>query len=159
MNPSSDDFELSDAANSDSASIALVLSKLYQSISFSPPDEADWEGFRRLCVPYALLVHAPASAEGSPVVLDPDTFIARYKENVARSELATRGFFEREIWRRVETFGNVAHVFSAFEAGFANGEVFARGVNSIQLLQANGRWWVLTILWDDERENHPLPAV
>jgi hypothetical protein len=144
--------ERGESGGGDADSIGGIIAALYASISFEPGGEADWDRLRRLCAPYALLVHAPASPEGSPVVLDVETFIAKYKENIARSELSKRGFREREIASKVEAFGNIAQVFSSYAAGWAGGEVFARGVNSIQLMRANGRWWVLTILWDDERD-------
>ena len=41
--------------------------------------------------------------------------------------------------------------------GFREAEPFARGVNSIQLVRQDGRWWVVTILWDVERPDQPIP--
>jgi hypothetical protein len=74
--------------------------------------------------------------------------------------LEGEGFFEREIGRTTETFGNVVHVFSAYDSKHAQSDAqpFARGVNSIQLYNDGTRWWVVTIMWDSERPDNPIPA-
>jgi hypothetical protein len=35
---------------------------------------------------------------------------------------------------------------------------FARGINSFQLFFDGTRWWILTIYWQEETPEHPLPA-
>ena len=74
--------------------------------------------------------------------------------------LERSGFFEREIARRTERFGSVLHVFSTYESRRAASDAapFARGINSIQLVNDGTRWWVVTILWDSERKDNPIPA-
>jgi hypothetical protein len=68
--------------------------------------------------------------------------------------------FESEVHRRAEVFGSIAHVFSTYEARHAADEKapFARGINSIQLIKDEGRWWVLSMVWDDERADQAIPA-
>jgi hypothetical protein len=70
------------------------------------------------------------------------------------------GFFEREIARRVERYGGVVHVFSTYESrrAAADPAPFARGINSIQLWSDGKRWWIVTIYWEGERPNNPIPA-
>ena len=84
------------------------------------------------------------------------------KDFIKASEPALRqqGFFEREAHRRLERFGAVAHVFSTYESRHAAGdaEPFARGINSIQLFHDGARWWVVTIFWDSEHPDQPIPA-
>jgi hypothetical protein len=68
------------------------------------------------------------------------------------------GFFESPIVSRVQAFGNVAQVFCSYESRGAAGEApFARGINSIQLANDGKRWWIVSILWDEERPDNPLP--
>ena len=38
-------------------------------------------------------------------------------------------------------------------------EPFMRGINSIQLVWHEGRWWVTSIVWDFERPDNPIPSV
>ena len=83
------------------------------------------------------------------------------EEFIRASEPALRqqGFFESEIHRRVERFGAIAQVFSTYESRRAPGDKpFARGINSIQLLDDGQRWWVVTVFWQAETQDNPLPA-
>ena len=43
------------------------------------------------------------------------------------------------------------------EAVSSDGKPFARGINSIQLLNDGHRWWIVTVYWDSERPDNPLP--
>jgi hypothetical protein len=72
---------------------------------------------------------------------------------------AANDFHEIEICRRVERFGNIAHVWSTYEGRRSPDEApFLRGINSIQLFHDGDRWWVMSILWDNERPGSPMPA-
>jgi len=52
-------------------------------------------------------------------------------------------FFEFEVDRRVEQFGNIAHVWSEFEIkSQAEGDAYGAGFNSISLLFIDDRWWI-----------------
>src|SRR4028118_606036 len=68
------------------------------------------------------------------------------------------GFFEREIGRTVRQFGNIAHVFSAYEWETTGGKKEkGRGVNSIELYWDGKRWWITSASWDSERSENPIP--
>ena len=71
----------------------------------------------------------------------------------------THGFFERGIANRMEEFGNLVQVWSTYESRHAENDQqpFARGVNAIQIVHAQGRFWVASILWDEERPGLTLP--
>jgi hypothetical protein len=59
----------------------------------------------------------------------------------------------------VQTFGNITQVFSSYGSRHAPGEKpFTRGINSMQLFYDGSRWWVLSILWDEESASNPLPG-
>ena len=112
---------------------------------------------RSLFVPGARLIPAVASASGGATarVLDVDGYIQR-----SGAVLERDGFFEHEIARKMEAFGNVAHVFSTYESKHASTDAkpFARGINSLQLLKDGDRWWIVTIFWDSEKPGHPIPT-
>lgn len=86
-------------------------------------------------------------------------------EDVASPEAAVaavyreRGFWEREVWHRTERFGNVTHVFSAYESrlGSPDSAPVGRGINSVQLARSQGRWWIASIAWDVETPANPIP--
>jgi len=68
------------------------------------------------------------------------------------------GFYESEIHRVTQKFGNIAHVFSTYESRIkADGPVIARGINSIELFYDGKRWWIASTIWDDERPDNPIP--
>jgi hypothetical protein len=49
-------------------------------------------------------------------------------------------------------------VFSTYESRHAPDEKpFARGINSIQLVNSGGVWKIAGIVWDSEREGNPIP--
>ena len=53
----------------------------------------------------------------------------------------------------------IAHAFSTYESRYmaSDPEPFARGINSFQLLHDGTRWWVVSIFWQQESEEHPIP--
>jgi hypothetical protein len=40
----------------------------------------------------------------------------------------------------------------------ADGPVFGRGVNGLQIYWDGKRYWIASVMWDDEREGNPIPA-
>jgi hypothetical protein len=143
------------ARPSDVESIDAIIHELYAVISGDSGQARDWDRMRSLFHPGARLVPTRPTAGGGAEahVMTLDEWIAGAEPYFKRT-----GFHEREIGRRVERYGNVAHAFSAYESLHAVGEApFARGVNSIQLLKDGGRWWVVTIFWDAERPGNPVP--
>ena len=73
------------------------------------------------------------------------------------ASLVKDGFTERELKHVIKRFGNVATVLSSYE-GSASGKVIERGVNIFQLYFDGKRWWILSMVWDEERPGNPIPA-
>ena len=139
----------------DTVSIDSVIIAMYESISGFAGQPRDWERDRRLYVPGARLVPTrPLPGGGAAAdVFDIDGYIASRTPFFAEND-----FFEIEIARREFRFGSMAHVLSAYEGRKApGGELVKRGVNSIQLFHDGERWWVVSILWDNERPDSPMP--
>lgn len=63
-----------------------------------------------------------------------------------------------EDLRRTERFGAIAQSFSSY-ASFRHSETepFQGGINSFQFYWDGTRWWILNIIWSDERAETPLP--
>jgi len=140
---------------SDTTSPDAIIAALYDVISGPAGQARDWDRFRGLFAPGARLIPAAPRQDGSiPVALSPDEYIKRANDSLLK------GFFEREVSKKVDGFGTILHVFSTYESKRAatDEKPFARGINSIQLMQHGGRWWVVTVLWDQERPDNPIPA-
>jgi hypothetical protein len=140
----------------DVASVESIIAALYDVISGPPGGNRDWDRFRSLFTGGARLIVAAPSPEGRV----PSRSMTVEEYIVAADPFLKRdGFWEREISRRVERYGNVAHVFSTYESRVktADSPPFSRGINSIQLVTNGERWWVVTILWDFERPGNPIP--
>jgi hypothetical protein len=150
-----DPFQGVPAAKPDDVkSVDSLLAALYDVIS-GPAGERDWNRFRSLFMPNARLTSAEKTPDGA-VRVRPSS-VEDYVR-LGGNYFLKNGFFEKPMVSRVETFGNVAQVFSSYESRHAPGEApFARGINSLQMLYDGKRWWVVNILWDEERPDNPLP--
>jgi hypothetical protein len=131
----------------DVESIDAIVTAAYDGISGPAGKKRDWDRERSLYFPGARLIPTArpvtsdppspgfgAAGEGqvtsegdlAPQILDIDGFIARvepfFEEN---------GFYEKEIARRTEQFGNIAHVWSIYESRHNEDdpEPFMRGIN------------------------------
>jgi len=143
-----------DARREDVESIEGIVKALYEVIS-GPAGTRDWERERTLLHPSARLMPTRVEA-GEPVVevFDCDGYIASRTPFFAAND-----FYETELCHRIERFGNIAHVWSTY--GYRrspDGEIYGRGINSIQLFNDGGRWWVLSVFWDNERPGNAMPG-
>jgi hypothetical protein len=134
-----------------------IIGALYDSISGPAGVERDGRRFRSLFLEDgARLVRTNVAEDGSAsvVVMGVDEYL-----RAANEYFQTNGFYEREIARRVERFGHVTHALSTYESRREESEAepFARGVNSIQLFHDGRRYRVVTIFWDFERPDNPVP--
>jgi hypothetical protein len=142
---------------SDVDTVDHLLASLYDVISGPAAKPRDWDRFRSLFLPEGRLgVIRPDSSEhkGDAVLLSPDMYVERDDPY-----FKTHGFFEHGIANRVEEFGNLVQVWSTYESRHAEHDdrPFARGVNAIQIVHAQGRFWIASILWDEERPGVTLP--
>jgi hypothetical protein len=140
----------------DVKSVDAILAALYDVISGPAGQKRDWDRFRGLFVPGARLIPTGRRPNGQQVIrmLTPDEYAT-----TIGPQLEQNGFFEREIGRRTDTFGGVTQVFSAYDskAKASDPAPFARGINSIQLFNDGERYWVVSIFWDSERADLPIP--
>ena len=144
-----------EAATFDVSSLDSIMAATYNSISGDAGQARDWDRFRSLFHKDARLIPTGKSKEGiiSATALSPDDYIKRAEP------FLMKGFFEREIARRVDIYGNIAQVFSTYESRHKKDDKvpFARGINSFQLLNDGKRWWVVTIYWQGETPEMQIP--
>lgn len=132
-----------------------IFDAFYASVS-GPPGGQDWALSEHLFHPEARMVRTRLDEQGRPIALSFD--LDSYRAN-ASALLANMAFYEMEIARRVFRFGNIAQVFSSYEARPAPGspELIKRGLNMLHLYDDGSRWWIMHCIWDDEREGLQLP--
>lgn len=136
------------AAQDDRQAIGAAIDAVYAVISGPVGKPRDWARMRTLFTPEARLT--PIGSKG-PVGGTVEDYIAKSGELLTKS-----GFTERELARRVEIYGNLAHAWSSYEG--VGDKIKVRGINSFQLVKRDGRWLVQSILWQAENAATPLPA-
>jgi len=133
-----------------------TLETLYAVISGEKGEARNWELFKYLFKPNAMLIPTGKNKEGKYDLryMSPDDYIKS-----SGNWLVENGFFEKEIDRKVDSFGNITQVFSTYESFRSEKDEipFMRGINSIQLLFDGERWWVINIYWAQESEENPIP--
>lgn len=138
-------------------SVDAIVAATYDVISGPKGNARDWDRFRSLFVPDGRLTPAVALPDGHADIrpLTVDQYVERVSGN-----FSANGFFERGIAQKVESFGNIVHVFATYESRRSpdDAKPFARGINSFQLLKDGSRYWVVSIYWDAERPDNPIPA-
>ncbi|HSQ31228.1 MAG TPA: hypothetical protein VLN49_15315 [Gemmatimonadaceae bacterium] len=146
------------AANpADVASADAIIAALYDANTVLVDRKQGAERFRSLFVPGARLMPTFRPPGGKSVIgiQTVDDYVQRASAGPPR-----HGFSEREIARTSEAFGNIMQVFSTYESRRDSTDSHpGRGINSIQLFNDGARWWVVGVLWDNERPDRPIPGV
>lgn len=140
----------------DVSTIDGVMRAFYESTSGPAGQPRDWDRLRSLCGSETRFLAARPGNEGRSVIFSMtiEDYIMHNRRYFEKG-----GFYESEAARRVEEFGNIAHVWSTFESRRTEDapEPYVRGIYSLQLLRDGDRWWILSVLWDHERPEAPLP--
>jgi len=133
-----------------------TIKTLYSVISGEKGQARDWKLFKHLFRPEAKLIPTGTNKQGIHVAryMSPQAYI-----NTSGKWLVDNGFFEKEVARSVHKFGNIAQVFTTYEAfrSEADEKPFMTGINSIQLLYDNNRWWIVNIYWQQANKRNPIP--
>ena len=144
------------ARSADVSSMDAIMKAVYDVISGAKGQKRDWDRMRSLFVPGARLISVHAGKDGVSTarVMSVEDYI-----RLAEPLMEKDGFFERESHRTLERYGDIAQVFSTYESrhAAADAKPFQRGINSFQLLFDGHRWWVVTIYWQGEHPDMPIP--
>lgn len=146
------------AANpADVSSVDAIMKAVYDVISGDAGQKRDWDRFRTLFHKDARLIPTGKNQQTGvfgATVLSPEDYIKRADANFAQN-----GFYEKEVARKSDSYGNIVHAFSTYEARRKKDDEkpFLRGINSFQLFNDGNRWWILTIYWQAETPDNPIP--
>ncbi len=149
-------FAQDKAKPEDVKSVDAIVAALYDVISGPAGKDRDWDRMRSLFAPDAVMsVVATRAGNGIRRALSVEDYIKS-----SGPFLKERGFYEKEVSRKFEQFGGIAHVFSTYESKWKpeDAKPFERGINSIQLWNDGKRWWIQTVMWQGENAANPLPA-
>lgn len=146
-----------DADPADVASVDAIITALYEAISAPENASPDWDRYHSLFLPEARLTAIGRDSTGAIVH---QTWSPQQYEEVTRQWFETNPFFEIELSSVQERFGNMAHAYSTYASyhSLEDEAPYSRGINSFQLLHEGGRWWILSVFWQPEWEDLPLPA-
>ena len=143
----------------DASSIDAIINATYDVISGPAGKPRDWERERSLFLPGARCIPTAVKPGENESGLAPQ--FLEIGEYIARVEpfFREQGFYETEIARRTEQFGQIAHVWSTYESRHSRDdpEPFMRGINSFQLFNDGARWWIVNIFWQHESAAHRIP--
>ena len=135
----------------DEQAIGAVIDEMYDMIS-GPAGIRDWSRQKNCFHPDARQIRSWVDNQGRPIIK------CMSLDDYARDTMpffAANDFYEVETGRRVDLFGNIAQVWSRYEARRSpdGQDVERRGVNSIQLFRDSERGWrIIHMIWDNERD-------
>jgi len=135
---------------SDEQEIGAAIDEMYAMIS-GPAGPRDWSRQANCFLPEAKQVRTWVDGDGRAQMLSMS--LDDYAANTT-SFFAENPFFEVETERRIDRFGNIAHVWSHYEARTAPDDATPErsGVNSIQLFKHPERGWrIVHMIWDNKR--------
>ena len=133
-----------------------LIRALYEIASGPANGSKDWARLNRLHAPGAIIT--PTQHRSTIAFAAAPQALSKFVELNERL-FSDRGFYEREIFQRVQRFGHIAHAWSGYETReHPDGPVQRRGINSFQLLNDGQRWCVLSATWDTDTAEHPMPS-
>jgi hypothetical protein len=143
-----------EARPQDVSTIDGIVKAFYEVISGEVGKARQWERDKTLYAPDIRFVAMSVGKDGKPRadIMNHSKYVNSLNEFFVKE-----GFVEREIGRVAKRFGNVAHVFSAYEFTTSDKKLSGRGVNSIELFWDGSRWWISAVSWDEERPDNPIP--
>jgi hypothetical protein len=134
----------------DEEAIGAAVDEMYAMIS-GPAGPRDWSRQDKCFLPEARQVRTWVDAEGRAA--KQSMGLEDYSRDT-QPFFDANAFYEIETSRRIDVFGNIAHVWSAYEARRSpdDSEPERRGINSIQLFNDPDRGWrIIHMIWDNER--------
>ena len=131
--------------------IGAVIDEMYDMIS-GPKGPRDWSRQKNSFLPRARQIRTWVDEQGRAEMM-----IMSQEEyaQITTPFFAAKDFYEIETARRFDIFGNIAHVWSHYEARTSpsDEDVERRGINSIQLFRDPDQGWrIIHMIWDNERD-------
>jgi len=144
---------------SDVSTIDGLVKALLESLSFSAGAQPDYNRLRTLFHPQGQIVPPRTEKDTQAEVFELEVYIRQWVESIVFTGLERKGFFMKEIARRIQSYASVGQVFLTYEGHHSPNDPnpVQRGIYSLQLLREKQRWSILSLTWDIERQNSPIP--
>ena len=135
--------------------VGKTIDRFFMFLSFPDTSHLQIDSLRNVFVSEGKLIN---NFGKKPLIFTVHEYIAGIRTNVSSGQLHSTQ--EKELARNVDVFGKIAHVLSTFELTMVgkDGKMVRRGINSIQLLKLDGRWLILSLIWDRESDVLKLPS-
>jgi hypothetical protein len=134
--------------------IDAIVTALYDIVSTSP-EKRDWKKFKALFLNDARMIS---------IIEEKDETSKFYNRSideyikVVKEKLSDKVYTEIEIGRTFEQYNNIAQVFSTYESTLIGDDIQSQnGINSIQLLYHENRWWIANVVWNNEAIENMIP--
>ncbi|MBL9120835.1 MAG: hypothetical protein JNL80_13070 [Phycisphaerae bacterium] len=140
----------------DVKSVDAIVTAYYATVSGAKGEARDWNRLRSLMLPETQLFSTRLAGNRLlPIVLKIDDYIEANRKYFEKG-----GYYEKEVNRKTDIFGNIAQVFSTYESRrhLEEHTPYSRGLNSFQLVFDGERWWIASVLWGAETQASPIPA-
>jgi len=142
------------ARSDDVSSLNNIIDASYAALTGPVGAPRQWDRYLSLYDPGALFVSASADATGHAVIhrWNRQEYVAAVDDYLVKT-----GFIDRKLGCATNQFGKVATVRCGFE-GWEQSKLVERGVAVFQLYHDGNRWWIQSVVWDQERPGNALPA-
>lgn len=138
-------------------SVDSLVNAYYATMSGGKGQARDWNRLRTLFRHDARLTSLRLDKETGRVL----TRVSTVEEYIGGSVIyfGKEGFYQNELLRKTEHYGQMAQVLSSYEVKHEKGDAqpYRRSVNSIQLVSDGQRWWIQSLVWQSEEDGGPLP--
>ncbi len=142
--------------------VLAAVDGLYAVISGDAGEARDWDAFRGMFLDdrASMTFRRGQPGEDGAAVwtfasMTPGAYVER-----AGAMFERQPFYEKAVASEVEIYGTLAHVWSTYDAyhtADGAGGPFMQGINSIQLVETDTGWKVLSIAWVDTRSAGEIP--
>jgi len=134
-----------------------LVTALYDAYGTQNGSDFDWNRIRTLFHPNAILMPNIEQRQGSLDALTLDEFQEWIDSATTQLREGGGSFLEIGYHTQVDRYGNIANVMSSYKK-YLNGELIPQfGINSIQMVFNQDRWWITGIAWDETYSGGPIP--
>lgn len=135
-----------------------LIRELYKAVSQKPGEKMpDWEKVRNMFYDKAII--SLREGRNKYKIYDVDGFIKEFQKFYQDPRVVKeKGFTETILNLNKAATGKIAHVLIHYDARIANG-AGNEGIDSCQLINMDGRWWIFSITNEVVDRFTPVPDI